>query len=84
MASTLVERFLDGHAAVGKDERPVYVKGVASKLSREEVAEIVRLRGKGETLRAIAERYEVDESYISRIVSGERLAKFRKVATPAV
>jgi DNA-binding transcriptional regulator YiaG len=27
MASTLVERFLDGHAVVGKDDRPVCVKG---------------------------------------------------------
>jgi transcriptional regulator with XRE-family HTH domain len=54
-------------------DAPTY--GKRSKFSAEDVAEIRRLKEEGETLVAIGERFGVDQSYISRICSGERLAK---------
>jgi transcriptional regulator with XRE-family HTH domain len=55
------------------DDVPVYRKG--TKFTAEDLAEIRRLRSEGQTMAAIAQRFNVDQSYISRIVSGERLAK---------
>jgi len=71
LAGKLVRDFLERYPVI--TDAPVY--GKRSKLRDEDVAEIARLRGEGVTMKAIGERFGVGESYISRIVSGERLAK---------
>jgi transcriptional regulator with XRE-family HTH domain len=46
----------------------------ATKFSAGDLAEIRRLRAEGLTLAAIGQRFGVDDSYVSGIVHGERLA----------
>jgi len=74
LAGKLVGDFLERYPVI--TDAPVH--GKRSKLSAEDLAEIRRLREEGETMKAIGQRFGVGESYISRIVSGERLAKVTK------
>ena len=46
-----------------------------TKFSAKDLAEIRRWREEGQTMKRIAARFKVSESYISRILEGERLAK---------
>lgn len=46
-----------------------------TKFSAKDLAEIRRWREEGQTMKRIAARFKVGESYISRILKGERLAK---------
>jgi DNA-binding CsgD family transcriptional regulator len=46
-----------------------------TRFSDKELAEVRRLRGEGQTKKWIAGRFKVSESYISRILRGERLSK---------
>jgi transcriptional regulator with XRE-family HTH domain len=71
LAAKALETFLAQYPTV--NDAPVY--GKKSKLSAQDLAEIRRLRDEGQSLTAIAARFGVDVSYISRIVSGERLKK---------
>jgi transcriptional regulator with XRE-family HTH domain len=67
----LVEKFLARAPKVkGRRDR---VK--QTKLSGKDLAEMRRLRSGGETLKGIGSRFGVSESYIWRILKGERLAK---------
>ena len=71
LAAKALETFLATYPTI--TDAPLYRK--RTKLSAETVAEIRRLREEGQTMITIAQRFGVDESYISRILSGERLAK---------
>lgn len=66
-----LEDFLAQHPVIR--DAPAY--GKRTKFSSGDVAEIKRLREEGATMVAIGTRFKVDESYISRILAGERLAK---------
>lgn len=46
-----------------------------TKFSAKDLAEIRRWREEGQTMKRIAARFKVSESYMSRILKGERLAK---------
>jgi|SRR5208337_244621 len=71
LAAKALETFLATYPTI--TDAPLYRK--RTKLSAETVAEIRRSREEGQTMISIAQRFGVDESYISRILSGERLAK---------
>jgi transcriptional regulator with XRE-family HTH domain len=70
LAVTALENFLAEFPVT--TDAPIY--GKRSKFSAKDLAEIRRLRSEGQTMAAIAQRFNVDQSYISRILSGERLA----------
>jgi transcriptional regulator with XRE-family HTH domain len=71
LAAKALETFLATYPTI--TDAPLYRK--RTKLSAETIAEIRRLRKEGKTMISIGQRFGVDESYISRILSGERLAK---------
>jgi hypothetical protein len=70
-AAKAVEKFLDEHPTV--DDAPKYRR---YKISPEQVEEILRLRKQDMTLSAIAQRFDISESSVSRICSGSRRAKY--------
>lgn len=71
LAAKALETFLSEYPTI--TDAPRYKK--RTKLTAETVAEIRRLRAEGQTMIALGQRFGVDQSYISRIVSGERLGK---------
>ena len=72
LAAAALEKFFASPPKI--TDAPPY--GKQSKLTPGEVAEIrAAAREGGETMKAIGERFGVGESYISRIVRGERLVK---------
>ena len=71
LAAKALEVFLSTYPKI--TDAPVY--GKHTKFSAQDIAEIRRLREEGYTMVTIAQRFEVDDSYISRILSGERLAR---------
>jgi len=71
MSVAMVSKFLEEFPVI--TEAPAF--GKKTRLSAQDLAEIRRLRKEDQTLKAIGERFGVDESYVSRIVRGERLSK---------
>ena len=73
LAGRLVLDFLARYEKEELTDGPDYRK--RSKLGQEDLAEIRRLREEGQTMKAIGERFGVSESYISHILSGDRLSR---------
>jgi transcriptional regulator with XRE-family HTH domain len=71
LAAAALEKFLAEPPTI--TDAPPY--GKQSKLTAVDLAEIRRLRHEGETMKAIGERFGVDEAYISRICSGKQVVK---------
>jgi len=71
LAAKALETFLAQVPTV--TDAPVY--GKRSRFSEKDLTEISRLRDEGQTLVAIAGRFGVGASYMSRILSGARLGK---------
>jgi DNA-binding transcriptional regulator YiaG len=69
-AAEALSKFLEDHPNV--DDAPQYMR---HKISPEQVTEILALRKQDLTLGAIAQKFNISESSVSRICSGSRRAK---------